>query len=135
MGRRRVSTGVTQGSLFEEYYPSTEITTQKANSLKARIGRVLEKEGLYNFAKLAEEALVHEDNWIKQKYGVPKEELRGILNEVFGEATNYSYNIEDYLTKVREVPNDKLWTKEANTLFDDKEIHLNNLQQAADPTV
>lgn len=99
---------ITQLSLMPDYYPNQYVATTKAvreRSFRIRIRAILRREGFYNFAKLAEEALSHDETYIIDKYGIPKMVLHNILESEFGHACNYSENIASYLHNVRSIAN------------------------------
>lgn len=97
---------ITQLSLMPDYYPNQYVASTKAvraRSLRFQIRAILRREGFYNFAKLAEEALSHDHAYIIDKYGVPHMVLSNILESEFGHACNYSENIASYLHNVRTI--------------------------------
>lgn len=67
--------------------------------------QMLRTDGFYNFAKLAEKAFSLDGEYIMRKYGIPKGELYGMFEGVFGDACGYQETIASFLLRVKEEPN------------------------------
>lgn len=101
---------VIQLSLMPDERPDEMVleTGKRPIYLRRAIRRILKKEGPYNFCMLAKEALSHDEAWIRDKYGVHKDYLAGILASEFGTRYANQETMDSFLEKVRMIPNYQL---------------------------
>jgi len=99
-----------QLSMLPDEIPDEFISSKKLKrrSITATLRRLINKEGFYNYAKVAEEALSKSEDYIQAKFGLTKDELKTAFESEFGHACCYQESIESFLEKLRTIPDFKL---------------------------
>lgn len=95
-----------QQSLFPEEVPHKEVKeTSRRQDYYRYLRRYLEVEGPYKLAKMAQEILAASDEMVLHHHKMPKQELYGMCEAVFGEKYVWQETLATFLERTRNEEN------------------------------
>lgn len=94
-----------QKSLFPEEIADKKISPKrKRNMLRRKFIHFIEVEGYYNYCMIVLQIREVSDEYCAKNYGLPKESLLILMDDVFARACMWSETIEGFLEKTRTIP-------------------------------
>lgn len=94
-----------QKSIFPGEIPDKNLgPKRKRNMLHRKFLHFLEVEGYYNYCIMVLEIREKPEEYIVKNYGLPKDSLLILMDDVFARACMWSETIEGFLDKTKNVP-------------------------------
>lgn len=78
------------------------------DSLRSGFLKYLRKEGPYAYCKLAKEIITRNDKSLESMYNIPGDEVKGIIESVFGLEYNFQDTIDSFLENCKRIPGYRL---------------------------